>query len=56
MALSVFLYLVKIFMASVWRYRRSEMTAPVTPVTPVGMLGLGPGLTGGANAIVDKVA
>ena len=29
------------------------MTAPVEPV---GMPGLGPGLTGGTNTVVDKVA
>ena len=29
------------------------MTAPVEPV---GMIGLGPGLTGGTNVVVDKVA
>ena len=39
--------------ASVWKYCRSEMTAPVAPVV---LLGSGPGLTGGANSIVDKVA
>ena len=26
------------------------------PVAPVGMLGLGPGLTGRTNTVVDKVA
>ena len=29
------------------------MTAPVDPV---GMIGSGPGLTGGTNVVVDKVA
>ena len=28
----------------------------MVPVEPVGMLGLGPGLTGGANIVVDKVS
>ena len=49
----MFLYLVKILVASVWQYRRSAMAAPVAPV---GMLSLGPGLTGGTNPIVDNVA
>ena len=48
----MFLYLVKILVDSVWRYRRLEMKAPFAPV---GMFGSGPGLTGGTNAIVDKV-
>ena len=33
-------------------YRRSAMTVPVEPV---GMVGSGPGLTGGTNVVVDKV-
>ena len=49
----MFLYSVNILVDSVWRYCRSAMTAPVAPV---GMLGSGPGLTGGTNAVVDKVA
>ena len=48
----MFLYSVKILVASVWRYLRVEMTAPFAPV---GMFDSGPGLTGGTNAIVDKV-
>ena len=49
----MFSYLVKILVDSVQRYGRSAMTVPVTLV---GMLGSGPGLTGGTNAVVDKVA
>ena len=49
----MFSYSVKISVYLVWRYRRSAMTAPVELV---GMLGSGPGLTGGTNAVVDKVA
>ena len=51
--LSMFSYSVKILVDSVWQYLRSAMTVPVAPV---GMLGSGPGLTGGTNAVVDKVA
>ena len=28
----------------------------MAPVEPVGMIGSGPGLTGGTNVVVDKVA
>ena len=49
----MFLYLLKILVDLVWRYRRSEMMAPFKPV---GMLGSGPGLTGGRNAVVDKMS
>ena len=49
----MFSYLVKILVDYVWRYHRLAMT---TSAAPVEMIGLGPGLTGGTNAIVDKVA